>query len=295
MPTGISGLKNLLESPTIKNRLADILGKRSSVFATSVIQIAQSNNKLSVAEPSSIVGAAMTAATLDLPLNNNIGFAYIVPYDVKQSDGSKKTMAQFQIGWKGFVQLALRTGQFSRINTTDVREGEIAFMDRLSGDIDFQWEADTDKRLKLPIIGYVAYFRLVNGFEASFYMTKAEVTAHAKKYSQSFRAGFGNWKDDFESMALKTVLKLLLSKKAPLSIEMTRAIETDQATFNDVDETHDIDYIDNETVTVDPELERIREYIENIERQEEADLIRKQVPDELQDLFIEKITEKGLR
>lgn len=293
--SNIGGLKRLLESDSIRSKLNDILGERSSVFATSIVQIAQTNNKLSTAEPSSIVGAAITAATLNLPLNNNLGLAYIVPYNVKQPDGTWKTMAQFQIGWKGFVQLALRSGQFVRINATDVKEGEIAFQDRLTGDIDFQWETDSDVRLKLKTIGYVAYFRLVNGFEASLFMTMAEVTAHAKKYSQTFKSGFGNWKDDFESMALKTVLKLLLSKKAPLSVEMQTAVKTDQAAFKGVEETEEIQYIDNEKNEVDPELVRIKSFIEKIETQDDVDFLIGQVPDELEELFNEKLAEKNLK
>lgn len=293
--TGINGLKKLLDSPSIQKRLNDILGKRASVFATSVIQITQSNALLAQAEPSSIVGAAMTAATLNLPLNNSLGLAYIIPFNSKQPDGSYKVMAQFQIGYKGFRQLALRSGQFVRINATEVKEGEIAFMDRLSGDIDFQWETDSQKRLKLKTIGYVAYFRLKNGYEATFYMTIAELEAHGKKFSQTYKKNFGLWKDDFDSMALKTVLKLLLSKAAPLSIEMQTAIETDQAAFKDEENTQDIDYVDNSKVVIDHEKERIRVYIDQIKTQDDADVISGSVPDDLQEHYDKKIASLGLQ
>lgn len=292
--TQIGGLKSLLESDSIKNKLNDILGKRAPTFATSIIQIAQSNDLLARAEPNSIVAAAMTAATLNLPLNNNLGLAYIIPFKKRNEDGSFKQVAQFQIGYKGFIQLAQRTGQFTRINSTDVRKDEIAFRDRLSGDIDFQWITDDKERLKTPIIGYVAYFRLKNGFEASLYMSMQELTTHGKKFSQTFKKDFGLWKDDFDSMAKKTVLKLLLSKKAPLSIDMQTAVNTDQASFDDVENTEDIDYIDNTEVKIDPEKERILGFIKTIETQDDVDVIRASVPDDMQEVFNEKLKEKGL-
>ena len=132
-------LNDIFNSETVKNQLQEILGKRASTFATSVIQITQSNSMLQNAVPSSIVGAAMTSATLNLPLNNNLGYAYIIPFNERQKDGSYLTKAQFQIGYKGFIQLAMRSGQFKTIHTTDVKEGEIISRDRLSGEIDFQW------------------------------------------------------------------------------------------------------------------------------------------------------------
>ena len=266
-------VKTLLDSPQVQERLKEILGKNAATFATSVVQITQSNTMLANAEPNSIVGAAMTAATLNLPLNNSLGFAYIVPFRQKQPDGSKKTMAQFMIGAKGYRQLAMRSGQFVRLNETDVKEGEIKKFDRLSGDIDFEFEQDDKKRASLRTVGYVSFFRLKNGFEATYYMTSEELNAHAKKYSQTFKAGFGQWKDDFDSMARKTVLKLLLSKSAPLSIEMERAITTDQAIIND-EKTEDITYVDNEETEIDHEAERVRVLIEESVTQEDLDFAK---------------------
>ena len=263
-------LKGLFSQDNVKQRFQELLGKNASQFITSVLQITQSNDLLSKADPFSIYGAAATAATLNLPLNNNLGFAYIVPYNVKQKNGSYKVLAQFQIGAKGFKQLALRSGQFTKLNETDVREGEIVHYDRMAGDISFKWIESHAERSKAKVVGYVSYFKLINGFEQTFYMTVEELEAHGRKYSQTFRKGMGLWKDDFDSMCRKTVNKLNLSKNAPLSIEMQTAIKADQAVVTDP-ETEDVDYIDQTTqkeklgvdrADIDKELDRIKELVE---------------------------------
>lgn len=270
-------LKGLFNQENVKQKFQELLGKNAPQFITSVLQIAQSNDLLAKADPFSIYSAAATAATLNLPLNNNLGFAYIIPYNVKQKDGTYKTLAQFQIGAKGFKQLALRSGQFAKLNETDVREGEIVHFDRMAGDISFKWIEDHAERSKAKVVGYVSYFRLINGFEQTFYMTVEELEAHGKKYSQTFRKGFGLWKDDFDSMSRKTVVKLNLSKNAPLSIEMQTAIKTDQSVVNDP-ETEDVEYIDQTTpqqklgvdrADIDKELDRVKELVETCETVEE--------------------------
>lgn len=272
-------VQTLLSSENVKNRLEEILGKRASTFATSVLQIVKSNSLLAEAEPNSVIGAAMTAATINLPLNNNIGFAYIIPFREKQKDGTYLVKAQFQIGYKGFIQLSQRSGQFKTINVSEVVEGEIASQDRLSGEIEFNWIQDDKERLKRKTVGYVAYFRLLNGFDKSMYMSLEELNAHGKKFSQTFKKNFGLWKDDFDSMAKKTVLKLLLSKYAPLSIDMRTAVQTDQASFNDIDEISEINYPDNEKPKTDPDQERMRLLVDSIETEEDVDFARSAIPE----------------
>lgn len=258
-----SDLKGLMNKPQVQERLKEILGKNHATFATSVMQIAQSNDMLKKAEPQSILGAAMTAATLNLPLNNSLGFAYIVPfYDGK----TKTTKAQFQIGAKGFKQLASRSGQFKVLNETDVREGEIEHRDRLTGEIKFNFVQDDKERQKLKVIGYVSHFKLTNGFESTLYMTVEELENHAKKYSQTYKKGFGTWKDNFDAMAKKTVSKLNLSKNAPLSIEMQTAVTSDQAVVN---ETEDVDYVDNAE-----EAEELRPSLDDAEFKQAIDQIK---------------------
>lgn len=236
-------IQSFLRSDLITNKLKEILGKKTSTFTTSVIQIVNSSDMLKKAEPTTVLNAALLATTLDLPLNNSLGFAYIVPFNNKQSDGSHKVEAQFQLGYKGFQQLAIRSGLFNELDSKVVYEGQVVEDDSFLG-YHFEWKNKTSD----VVIGYAAYFKLSTGFESTFYMSKEEVEKHAKKYSQTYKKGFGNWKDDFDKMAKKTVIKLLLnSGKAPLSIDMQRAVEFDQSVITDYgdDNTIEAEYLDN--------------------------------------------------
>jgi len=281
-------VKSLLETTAVKDRLFDILGKRASTFATSVIQIMNNNTSLAACDPNSIVGAAMTSATLNLPLNNSLGYAYIIPFNEKQSNGQYIKKAQFQIGYKGFIQLAQRSGQFKTIHSDDVKQGEITSRDRLTGEMDFQWHED-DVRAKFETVGYFAYFKLLNGYEATLFMSMAQLNAHGKKFSSSFSKSFSLWKTDIDSMAKKTVLKLLLSKYAPLSIDMQTAVQTDQASFNDAENTQDISYIDNEPPKeIDHDAERIITLIKTATTQEELDFAKGHAGEQYLDLIKSK-------
>lgn len=241
--TTVPQLKSLLSGEAVKSRFQEILGKKASGFISSVLSCVNSNNLLQTAEPQSVLNSAVIAATLDLPVNPSLGFAAIVPYNDRQKG---ICVAQFQLQYKGLIELCLRSGQFSALIDEVVYEGQLIKKNKFTGEYIF----DEDAKSSDKVIGYMAYFRLVNGFEKTFYMTIEEVQAHAKKYSQSYKKGFGVWKDDFDIMARKTVLKLLLAKYAPKSIEMQRAITFDQAAVNgdltktDVDEVQ-IEYVDN--------------------------------------------------
>lgn len=239
-------IKAYVSDAKIRQKFEEVLGKKTQGFLASVMQVAN-QPQLKGAVPATVINAAMMAATLDLPINNNLGFAYIVPYKRKFKDAqgkwSESLEAQFQMGYKGFIQLAQRSGQFARIAATPVFQGQLISANPLLG-YEFDWTIPNQGEA----IGYVAFFKLLNGFTAELYMSTADVKKHAGKYSQSFKYGSGVWKDNFESMALKTVTKLLLSKQAPLSIEMQTAQLADQAIVRDV-ETNDFDYIDhNESV-----------------------------------------------
>lgn len=242
--------KDFFNRPDVKSKFEEILGKRAPQFMTSVLQIANSNELLKNADPLTIYNSALMSASLDLPLNNNLGFAYIVPYNQKQKDNSYRQVAQFQLGYKGFIQLAQRSGQFKTISACAIYDGQIKTNDQLKG-IEFDFSVKSDK-----IVGYASYFKLLNGFEKTLYMTIEDVNKHAKKYSQTFKKGFGIWHDDFDAMAQKTVIKLLLSKFAPLSIEMQKAVLIDQAVIRD-ENGSDLEYSDYETVQVNKEDERI--------------------------------------
>lgn len=239
-------IKAYVSDAKIRQKFEEVLGKKTQGFLASVMQVAN-QPQLKGAVPATVINAAMMAATLDLPINNNLGFAYIVPYKRKFKDAqgkwSESLEAQFQMGYKGFIQLAQRSGQFARIAATPVFEGQLISANPLLG-YEFDWTVPNQGEA----IGYVAFFKLLNGFTAELYMSTADVKKHAGKYSQSFKYGSGVWKDNFESMALKTVTKLLLSKQAPLSIEMQTAQLADQAIVRDV-ETNSFEYIDhNESV-----------------------------------------------
>ena len=240
-------LKQYVSDDKIRQKFTEVLGEKSKGFLASVMQVANSP-MLKNADPATVINAAMMAATLDLPINNNLGFAYIVPFNNRKAG---TTEAQFQLGYKGFIQLAQRSGQFSRIAATPVYQGQIVSENPLLG-YEFDWSVKPQGN---PI-GYVAFFKLLNGFTADLYMTVDEVNRHASKYSQTYKRGFGVWKDNFDAMALKTVLKLLLSKQAPLSIEMQSAVLADQAIVRDVD-NQNFDYIDHNESVADLEAPKL--------------------------------------
>lgn len=270
----------LLENPAVKGRISEILKENTATFISSVIQITKSSKMLAKAEPNSIVASAITSATLNLPLNNNLGYAYIIPFNEKQDNGQYVTKAQFQIGYKGFIQLAQRSGQFKTINVTDVKEGEIQSVDRLSGEIEWSWIMDDKQRSKQKTIGFVAYFRLLNGFEKSLFMSIDELQGHGKRFSQTFKRGFGLWKDDFDGMGKKTVLKLLLSKYAPLSIKelshVKTAVETDQASFNDAEDLDNLSYVDNKVEEKNENDERFKDFINSIKDEKDLEFAKSQ-------------------
>lgn len=209
-------LKGMLEMPAYKNKFNEMLGKKAAGFMSSIIAVANNNKLLAKANPATVIGAAAQAAMLDLPINQSLGFAYIVPY---------KGEAQFQLGYKGYIQLAQRSGQYVDIGAKTVYEGELEFENRLLDKFKFG-DRTGDK-----VIGYLAYFRLTNGFEKMLFMELDEMQAHAKRYSKSYSGGTEKWGlADFNTMAEKTVLKRLLSKYGPLSIE---SIQMSQALSND--------------------------------------------------------------
>lgn len=266
-------VKQFFAQDIIKNKVQEVLGQHSNQFITTVLQIASSNELLAKSDPVSILNAAMVAATLHLPINKNLGFAYIIPFNQKQKDGSYKTVAQFQLGYKGFIQLAQRSGQFKTISATPIYEGQLIESNPLTG---FRFDFATKK--SDIVIGYAAYFELLNGFQKTLYMTVDEMKQHGLKFSQTYKKDYGLWKDDFDSMAQKTVIKLLLSKFAPLSIEMQKAVITDQGIVNDL-KGENITYDDHEEVKVDKEQERILLMLNECQTIEDVELLETSSPD----------------
>ena len=200
----------LIKTDSVKKRFEEMLGKRGPAFLSSVMSVVTNNSLLQKAHPQTILSAASIAASLDLPVVPSLGQAYIVPY---------KGSAQFQLGYKGLIQLAIRSQMYRKINVVPVCEGEIEKWDK------FDERATFGEQRSEKIIGYYAYFELLNGFKKAVYWSKEKVTAHAKRFSKSF--GSGPWQTDFDKMAMKTVLMDMLRTWGPLSIEMQNAIEQD--------------------------------------------------------------------
>lgn len=227
-----------LANPRTQDYLSTVLAEKKASFVNNITALVSNNAALQVCKPETLMFACLKATALDLPLDQNLGFAYVLPY---KDNKNNVTLAQFQMGYKGFVQLAIRSGQFKSLNATEVRLGELVSEDFVTGELSFR---KAENREGLPVIGYVAYFKLVGGFEKYLYMTVEEMKAHALRYSQTYKKGYGLWaeKDSFDAMARKTVLKLLLSKYAPLSVEMRDAISLDQAVLKGEDK---YEYVDN--------------------------------------------------
>lgn len=217
------GLKDLMNTPRMKNKFKEVLKEKSDGFMVSVLNLVNNDSYLSSVDPMSIVTSAMVAASLDLPVDKNLGYAWIIPY---------KGKAQFQLGYKGYIQLAQRSGQYQSLNVIEVYEGELRGWNRLTE----QFEFDPEGRLSDKVIGYVGYFELLNGFKKTVYWTKQEIELHKRKFSKS---DFG-WKKDFDAMAKKTVLRNMLSKWGILSVEMQKATVTDENVVKDINENGDI-------------------------------------------------------
>ncbi len=294
-----SSIVTYMNSEAVKKNIQDTIGAKTPQYIASVGSLVNSNPKIAECSQKSIMSSCLIAASLDLPINQNLGFAYIIPYknNIKDAVTGKITgyemVAQFQMGWKGFVQLAMRSSQFKTINVTDVREGEMKNNNRLTGEMEFEWvESDRDK---LPVIGYVAYMQLINGFSKQLYMTVKEMTGHGMQYSQSMKRGYGLWKDSFDAMARKTAIKQLLSKYAPMTIEMQKAHEADQAVAID----DGFKYIDNQKidpadVASEKETDRIKLHIQNSKSVDELELCFEALADqsdEIQKMYKDKETE----
>ena len=251
-PTGLKLFNQTINSPSTQKYLADVLGERKMSFVNNLVALVANNAMLQECEPFTLMFAAMKATALNLPLDNSLGFAYVLPY----KDNKKGiTVAQFQLGYKGVKQLALRSGSFATIpNATDVREGELISRNRLTGECKFDFIDDAEEREQKPVIGFVSYFKLLNGAESTFYMSKKEMEAHALRYSQTYRStnpkvkAASKWSTDFNDMACKTVVKLNLSKNAPLSVEMQDALKADQSIMY---ERNKYEYLDNDQADLD--------------------------------------------
>ncbi len=255
-------LPQLLNSSKIKKRFLEILGKNAQSFISSILSIYNDNEKFRQCDPMSILTAAGQAANLKLPILPQLGYAYVIPYfDAR----TQKYSAQFQLGYKGLIQLAMRSGLYRNLNTTEIYEGQIKRINYITGEIEI------GERTSDTVVGYAAYMELVNGFSKTLYMSRADMERHAQTYSESYRKDkdkrWSVWAKNFDTMAKKTVLKKLLTTFAPTSIEMqdnalSTALKADTPTITSYGELEPqelsatpndcggIDIIDNETEEV---------------------------------------------
>ncbi len=244
-------LNGILDGENMRRRFDELLGKRAPQFISSLITLVNATPELQQAvyeSPATVIQAALKAATYDLPIDQSLGYAYIVPFKntIKQPDGSftKRMDASFIIGWKGMNQLAMRTGAYKTINVLDVREGELKKYNRLTEEITLEFVEDEDERESLPVVGYVGYFKLINGTEKTIYMSRKQVEAHEKKNRKGQYMGKG-WRDDFEAMALKTVFRRLIGKYGLMSIDYRTA---DAATLAAAEAIATGNFDDQETI-----------------------------------------------
>jgi len=280
--------REFIKDETIQQKFIEIIGLRGPAFLNSIADLVENDKRLPLADNNSILAAAAQSLKLDLSLDPTLGLAYITAY--KDATRGNKIMAQFSIGWKGLVELCHRSGLFHKINVELVHEGEFGEIDRMTGDMKWNWNQSNDDREKLPVVGVVAYFRLLNGFEKSLWLTVAQLETHALKYSDEYRlTGKGPWFDHKPAMQLKTTVKSLLDKWAPKSVEtkmIQNAIRLDQSVVNDL-EGNNIHYPDNtgakqslEEFNQQQDIQRIKDFIANAKTLEELETCYENVPNE---------------
>ena len=234
--------------------LATLLGEKKESFVTSLVGLVADDANLQNCEPMSVVYAAVKSVPLGLPIEKNLGYAAVIPYGKN---------ASFQVMRNGWVELAMRTGQVKRLANEPVYEGELVKRNRFTDTYEF----DETKRISNKVIGYMAYIQLTNGFEKTIYWTIEEVKAHALRFSQTYKQGRGVWKDNFDAMALKTVLKRLITKYCPKTVELQAAIRDDQSVTNAMNQSS---YADNSPEEQEQPAESAMEKISAVKEKAEA-------------------------
>ena len=245
--TPVDRLKTMLNSTSVKEQFQNALKENSGLFVASLIDIYSNDRSLQDCEPKAVVMEALKAATLKLPINKSLGFAYIVPF--KNKGKSEPTMI---IGYKGLIQLAMRTGSYRYINADVVYEGELETVDKLTGEISISGTKTSDKP-----VGYFAFFETLNGFRKTVFWHADKVREHGKKYSKSFNSSYSPWQSQFDDMAIKTVLRNAISKWGIMSVEMQNAIANDidadsAQEINPNSEVIDVDFTEEPATTSEP-------------------------------------------
>lgn len=233
-----------IQSDVYQKMIKDTLGDKKRVmnFIASISSAVAVNPTLQECDASTILSASLVGESLGLSPSPSLGHFYLVPYNDNKND---RKVAQFQLGYVGMLNLAMRTGMYKRIVVSEIKQGELKSFDRLTEQYEFSLIADDDEREKLPTIGYFAYFEMLNGFSKAMYWTKTKMEKHATRYSQAYRNKYGSsfWLQDFDLMGRKTMLRQLISKYGVMSAELQEAYRFDQAVIK---EDKSIEYIDND-------------------------------------------------
>lgn len=254
------GFATFCSNPAVRQNISNVIGEgKTTQFIASVVSAVQTNKALAECTNSSIFSAALLGESLQLSPSPQLGQFYLVPYKDRKTGISE---AQFQLGSKGYKQLAIRSGQYRKIVTSVVKQGELKSFNPITEEYVFEPVTDPDVREKLPVVGYYASFTLVNGFQKELYWSKEKMVEHAKRYSQGYRSdvqkgtSYTFWSKDFDAMAEKTMVRQLISKWGIMSIEMQKAYESDMGVLS---QDGGIRYIDNE----EDIAETVREEIQN--------------------------------
>lgn len=241
IPQGNS-VKALLQNPAIQKKFNEVLKDKSSTFTSSLITLVNNDSYLADSEPMSIIAGAMQAAQLDLPVEKQFGFAYLVPFNEKNKQtGTWEKKAQFMLGYKGYIQLAQRSGQYRKLTVDVLYEGELIYWDRFKEDLKYDMNAKT----RDEVVGYFGHFELLNGFEKTVYWTKEQIEKHRieNNKAKDKRKLTGVWASNYDAMAQKTVIRNLLSKWGILSIEMQKGVLADDS-VNDFDDSGEVNRVD---------------------------------------------------
>lgn len=247
------GISAYLSQDATKNYINNMIGgKNGSRFISSIVSAVNANPQLQECTNISILSGALLGESLNLSPSPQLGQYYLVPFNDKE----KGKVAQFQLGYKGYIQLAIRSGQYKKLNVLAIKEGELIRFDPLNEEIEVKLIDDEDAREQATTIGYYAMFEYTNGFKKAIYWSKKKMEAHALKYSAGYRAkkGFTFWEKDFDGMAYKTMLRQLISKWGIMSIDMMTAMDADMAVIN---EDGSKDYVDNKPDVVDADAVEI--------------------------------------
>ena len=272
------GISAYLTNDAVKNQINNIIGgKDGQRFISSIVSAVNNNPALQECTNQSILSGALLGESLKLSPSPQLGQYYLVPFN----DRERGKVAQFQLGYKGYIQLAIRSGQYKKLNVLAIKEGELIRFDPLNEEIEVNLIQDEELREKAPTIGYYAMFEYTNGFKKAMYWSKAKMEQHALKYSKGYQAkkGYTFWEKDFDGMAYKTMLRQLISKWGIMSIEMQSAIDADMAVINEdgskvyVDDEPETDFVETKAEEV-KEVKPVVEDVPKQQKQAEADPVQ---------------------